>query len=139
MLGLELVVELLADPLAHLSRERLGVEARREPLEERHQQHRVTQVALDRLCDARILDLRDDLVAVDGRRPVDLPDRSRGKRVLVEVGEHFPERRAELLAQKLLDLGKRDWRNVVAERRERALQVVLLSCSRPSNSIIESI
>ena len=126
VLGLELVVELLADPLAHLRRQRLRVEARREPLDERQQQHRVAQVGLDRLGDPRVLDLDDDLVAVEGRRAVDLADRGGGERALVEVGEHLLERPAELLAHAASRGGERDRRDVVAERGELALQLVLL-------------
>ena len=35
ILGLELVIELLGDPLSHLGGERLGVQSGREPLDER--------------------------------------------------------------------------------------------------------
>ena len=44
-LRLELVVELVSDPLAHLRGERLGVEPGGQPLDERHEQHCVAQVA----------------------------------------------------------------------------------------------
>ncbi len=75
VLCLELVVELLGDPLAHLCRERPHIDARRQPLEQRHEQHRVAQVGLDRLRDPRVLDLDDDLIALASRGPVHLPDR----------------------------------------------------------------
>ena len=88
VLRLELVVELLPDPLAQLRGERLRVQARRQPLDERQQQHRVAQVGLDRLGDPRILDLDDHLLAVERRRAVDLADRRGGERALVELGEH---------------------------------------------------
>ena len=48
VLRLELVVELLDDPLAQLRGERLRIKAGREPLNQRQQQHRVAQIGLDR-------------------------------------------------------------------------------------------
>ena len=63
VLRLELVVELLRDPLAQLGVDRLDVEAGREPLDERQQQREVAQVGVDRLGDARVLDLDRDRVA----------------------------------------------------------------------------
>ena len=60
VLRLELVVELLGDPLAQLGVERLDVEAGREPLDERQQQREVAQVGVDRLGDARVLHLDRD-------------------------------------------------------------------------------
>ena len=88
VLGLELVVELLPDPLAHLHGHRPRIQPRRQPLDQRQQQHRVAQVGLDRLRDPGVLDLHDHVVTVDGRRTVDLADRGRGERALVELGEH---------------------------------------------------
>ena len=88
VLRLELVVELLPDPLAHLPGQRLRIEPRRQPLDERQQQHRVAQIGFDRLRDPGILDLHDHLLAVDGRGAMDLADRRRGEGTLVEVGEH---------------------------------------------------
>ena len=55
VLGLDLVVELLGDPLAQLAVERLDVEPGREPLDQRQQQREVAQVGLDRLGDAGVL------------------------------------------------------------------------------------
>src|SRR5919197_2208376 len=124
--GLELVVELLADPLAHLRRQRLGVQPRGQPLDERYQQHRVAQVGLDRLRDPGVLDLDGDLLAVDGGCAMDLADRGRGEGTLVEVREHVAQWRAELLAQELLQAGERHGRDPVAQRRELAPQLVLL-------------
>ena len=60
VLGLDLVVELVADALAQLLRERLDVEAGREALDQRQQHLQVAQVGLDRLGDARVLDLDRD-------------------------------------------------------------------------------
>ena len=84
VLGLDLVVELLGDPLAQLAVERLDVEPGREPLDERQQQREVAQVGLDRLGDAGVLELDRDLVAVERDRAVDLADRGGGERLLLE-------------------------------------------------------
>ena len=126
VLRLELVVELLDDPLAQLRGERLRVEAGREPLDQRQQQHRVAQVGLDRLGDPRVLDLDDDIVAVERRRSVDLADRRRRERTLVELGEDAAERSAELVSHQPLELRERDRRDVVAELGELRLQRVAL-------------
>ena len=63
VLGLELVVELLADPFPQLREQRFRIESRSEPLDQRQQQQRVAQIRLDRLGDARVLDLDRHLVA----------------------------------------------------------------------------
>src|SRR5690242_20490928 len=104
VLRLELVVELLDDPLAQLGSERLRIEAWREPLDQRQQQHRVTQVGLDRLRHPRILDLDDHFIAVERRRPVHLADRRRRESALVELGEDAAEWSAELLSHQPLEL-----------------------------------
>ena len=57
---------------------------------------------------------------------MDLADRGRGEGTLVELGEHALQRRAELLAHELLQACERHRRDVVAERRELTLQLVLL-------------
>ena len=98
----------------------------REPLDQGQQQHGVSKVGLDRLSDPGILDLHDHVVAVDGPRAMDLPDRGRGEGLLLEVREHPPERPTELLAHQLLELSEGHRRDVVAERAELALQLVLL-------------
>ena len=74
VLGLELVVELLADPFPQLGKQRLGIESRSEPLDQRQQQLRVAQIRLDRFGDARVLDLDRHLVAADRDRAMDLAD-----------------------------------------------------------------
>ncbi len=68
--------------------QRLGVEAGRDPLEQRQQQRRAAQVAVDRLGDARVLHLDDDLFAVERGRAMHLADRGGGQRALVERREH---------------------------------------------------
>ena len=103
VLRLELVVELLGDPLAQLGVERLDVEPGREPLDERQQQREVAQVGVDRLGDAGVLDLDRDRLPVARDRAVDLADRGGGERLLLELGEHGGRLLAQLLAQQLLD------------------------------------
>ena len=126
VLGLDLVVELVADPLAQLLGQRLHVESRSEALDEREQQLRVAQVGLDRLGDARVLDLDRDGAAVGGRRAVDLADRGRRERFGLEVGERLAQRDAELVAEELLDRLERQRRDVVAQRRERGPELLAL-------------
>ena len=94
VLRLELVVELLADPRADLLGGRLDVEARRDLLHQPQDHPEVLHVRADRLGDAGVLDLHRDLAAVVQPRPVDLADRGRGHRRLVELGERLVERLA---------------------------------------------
>jgi hypothetical protein len=87
---------------------------------------RHAQVGLDCLRDPRVLDLDDDSVAVKRRRSVDLADRRRRERALVELGENAAERPAKLVSHQPLELRERDRRNVVAELGELRLQRVAL-------------
>ena len=126
VLGLDLVVELLADALAQLAVQRLDVEAGREPLDQREQQREVAQVGVDRLGDARVLDLDRHRHALARDRAVDLADRRRRERLLLELGEDRGGPLAQLVAQQLLDLAERQRRDVVAQRRERLLERLAL-------------
>jgi hypothetical protein len=126
VLGLDLIVELVADPIAQLVGQRVDVEAGREPLDQREQQLRVAQVGIDRLGDAGILDLDRHGTAVGRRRAVDLADRGRRERFVLEVGEHALERDAELVFQELLDRFERQRRDVVAQRGQRRPELLAL-------------
>ena len=126
VLGLELVVELLRDPLAQLGVERLDVEAGREPPHEREQQREVAQVGLDRLGHARVLDLDRDRLALVGHRAVDLADRGGRERLLLELGEDGGGLLPQLLAQQLLEPLERERRHVVAQLRQRLLEALAL-------------
>src|ERR1700709_1393303 len=84
ILRLELVVELLDDALADLFRDRLDIEARRHPLEQAHDHVEVLHVRADGSRGAGILHLDRDVAPVVERRAIDLPDRRRRDRLLVE-------------------------------------------------------
>ena len=103
VLRLELVVELLGDPLAQLRVDRLDVQAGREPLDERQQQREVAQVGVDRLGDAGVLDLDRDRPPLVRHRAMDLADRGGRERLLLELGEHRRRLLPQLLAQQLLE------------------------------------
>ncbi len=138
VLRLELVVELLGDPLAQLGVDRLDVEAGREPLDQRQQQREVAQVGVDRLGDARVLDLDRDGPALARHRAVHLADRRGGERLLLELGEDRRRLLAQLLAQQLLDR-----LNGSGGTSSRSLASVCLKFSRSSSgsavkSIVES-
>ena len=78
VLGLELVVELLADPLADLRRDRAHVELGGHPLEQTHDHVEVLQVRPHRRRDPGILDLHRDLAPVLAQPcAVHLADRGR--------------------------------------------------------------
>ena len=61
-------------------------------------------VVADRVADVGALDLDDDVPAGAGRRAVDLTERGRCERLLVEGGEEVLDPRAELGLDDLLDL-----------------------------------
>ena len=126
VLGLDLVVELVADPFPQLLRERLDVEARGEALDQREEQLQVAQVGLDRLGDARVLDLDRDRLALGRGGAVDLADRGGGERLLLEVVEEVLDRLPELLPQQLLDALEGERRDVVAQARERRFELLAL-------------
>ena len=87
VLGLELVVELLEDPLADLAGDRLRVQAGGERLGDPDEDAGVGQVGLERLGDAGVLDLHGDVAAVVQAGAVDLADRGGGGRLAVERRE----------------------------------------------------
>ena len=125
VLRLELVVELLGDPLADLAADGLDVEAGRKPLDETEDQVQVAKVDLDRFGDARILDLDGDRRSVPGPRPMDLPDRRGRERLALEVGERLVDRPAEVVLDDLADVVEAELRRVVAELRERGAELLL--------------
>ena len=126
VLRLELVVELLGDPLAQLRVHRLDVQAGREPLDERQQQGEVAQVGVDRLGHAGVLHLDRHVVPFASDRTVHLADRRGGERLLVELREDDRGLVAQLLAQQLRHLLERQRRDVVAQLRERLLEALAL-------------
>ena len=89
VLRLELVVELVADARADLLGGGLDVEPRRDALHQPQDQPEVLHVGPHGLGDARVLDLDRDVAPVVQPRAVDLADRGRGDRVLVERVERL--------------------------------------------------
>ena len=140
MLGLELVVELLADALAQL-----GVAA---ALASRPGASRLSSgsssVALRRSLSTAsatpgyctlTTTVSPSSVVARCTWPIEAAANARSS----NVGEHAAERPAELLAQQLLELRERHRRDVVAQLRELCLKFVALAPrAAPSNSIIES-
>ena len=116
VLGLELVVELLLDPGADLLADRLGVHPGGDPLDQPQDQAQVLHVGADRRGDARVLDLDRHLPAVEQGRAVDLADRGRRDRLLVEVLEHVGQALVELLLDHLAHVLEGDRRGGVAQR-----------------------
>ena len=94
MLGLDLVVELVRDPLADLGEHGAGVEPRGEALDDRSDEPEVAQVARNGLRHPRVLHLDRDVLAVRRPRPMHLAERRERERLLVEVGEQDPRTRA---------------------------------------------
>ncbi len=96
---LQLVVKLLRDPLADLVGDRAGIDPGGDDAQQLQGHPQVLHVGLDGLGDPRILDLHSNVAAVVERGPMDLTDRCRRYRLLVEVGERV----LELLSKILLD------------------------------------
>ena len=111
--GLDEVVDLVGGPARELVDDvaALGPAEQPRPVEQpRHAVHEV-DVGLEGLADVRPLDLDRDDVAVVEAGPVDLPDRRRGERLVLEGREGDLGLGAELATDDLADL-------VVAERRD---------------------
>ena len=108
-------------------RQRLDVEAGREPLDEREDHLHVAQVGLDRLGDARVLDLDRDGLAL-GRRSRGGPGRSRRPRTPLPRSSSKTSASgspsSSLSSFSTLLEGQR--RDVVAQRRERRLELLAL-------------
>ena len=107
MLGLDLVVELVGDPLADLGQHRARVEPRREALEDRADEPDAAQVGLDGLGGARVLHLDRHLLSVGRARAVHLAERGERERLLVEVGEQVPIAGVEVLLDHASSRGRR--------------------------------
>jgi hypothetical protein len=91
VLGLELVVDLVGDPLAHLGQHRTRVECRRKARDDRSEEAEIAQLGLDAISHARVLHLDRDVLSVASGRPVDLPERGEGERLLVDFGEQLAD------------------------------------------------
>ena len=117
---LGLVVELLHHDRADLAIQLVEPLVRHEPLDDVEDPAQRVEVAADDLLDVGVLHLDRDLGAVDQAREVDLPDRGRGERALVELREHLLGAATVLLDQPLLDV-------LVRARRHRVLQPLELA------------
>jgi hypothetical protein len=117
VLGLAAIVELLGDPGLQLRGERLRIEPRIQHAEHRIEPRQVRHVRADRVVDARVLHLDDDLLAVGQARRVHLADARRRDRLGLEVGE---ERRERLPEVGLYDLAS----EIEGHRRRRGLELL---------------
>ena len=104
---LELVVELLGDPLAQLVAERLACRGPARCAPAAAAAPEVAQVGVDGLGDAGVLDLDRDRRAVARGRAVHLPDGGGRHRLRLDVGQDPRDRLAPLLGHQLLELRPR--------------------------------
>ena len=121
VLRLEFVVELLQDALPKLRGNRLRVQPRRQHPRQSHEDAGVGHVRLECVGDSGVLDLDRHGRAVVEARPVDLPDRRRGERLLLDRGEDALGTLAVLLLENLHNALPRHRRGVGAELRELLL------------------
>ena len=124
VLRLELVVELVADPVADLLGRALDVEPRRDPLHQPQDDAEVLHVRPHGLRDARVLDLDRDVAAVVQPRAVDLADRGGRHRLGIERREHVLDAVSELGLDHLAHVRVADLRRLVAQLAELALEVL---------------
>ena len=124
VLRLELVVELLDDPLADLFGDRLDVEPGRHPLEQAHDHVEVLHVGAHGRRDARVLHLDGDLAPVGQRGAVDLADRGGRDRFLIEGGEDVVDRLFEVILDHLAHLLEGDRRRGVAQLGQLELELL---------------
>lgn len=98
-LRLQLVVQLLRDPVAQLGDQRLDVHAGNERPEQPGHPAELVEVRQQGVPGAGVLDLHRDLAAVVPHGPVHLPDRGGRRRAVVELGEELAPVLAEALGQ----------------------------------------
>ena len=101
ILGLDLPVELVGDPLADLGEHGARVQPGRDAAEQRADDAEVAQVALDGLRETRMLHLDRHVLAVARARAVDLAERRDRERLLVEVVEQRTDPVVEILLDDL--------------------------------------
>ena len=89
-----------------------------------HDHVQVLQVRPHRAGDARVLDLDGDLAAVAQRRAVDLPDRGRRDRLLLEGREHLGDRLFQVVLDHAAHLLEGHRRRGVAQLGELALELL---------------
>ncbi len=123
VLGLELVVELLLDPVPDLRADRLRVQPGRDPLREPQDQPEILHVGANGRGHARILDLDRDPTPVREPRAIHLADRGGGDRFLVELVEHVLDAFLELLLDHLAHVLEGDRRRGITQRCELALKL----------------
>ena len=120
VLRLDLVVELLGDPFAHLGQDSTGIDAGRQALQDRADEAEIAQIGFDRLGHVGALDLDRDLRSVVRARAMDLPQGRDRERVLLEVAEQLADGRVELALENLADATEGDGLRALAQRAERA-------------------
>ncbi|GAA3085350.1 hypothetical protein GCM10020254_32150 [Streptomyces goshikiensis] len=98
-LRLQLVVQLLRDPVAQLLDQRLDVHAGDQRAQQPGEAAQLFEVRQQRLPGARVLDLDRHRAAVAPHRPVHLPDRGGRGGLLLELLEQVPPVLAEPLGQ----------------------------------------
>ena len=108
MLRLDLVVELLGDPFAHLGQDSTGIDAGRQALQDRADEAEIAQIGLDRLGHVGALDLDRDLRSVVRARAMDLPQGRDRERVLLEVAEQLADAARRARARDLADATEGD-------------------------------
>jgi hypothetical protein len=116
ILRLELEVELFEHALAQLACDQPRVDARRDDLPERDEHRGQIEIRLERIGDFGVLHLDRDATAVGEHAAMDLADRRRGERLVLELREQLLDRLVPLDLEHALDL-------VPAHRRRRVAQV----------------
>jgi hypothetical protein len=122
--GLELVVALLAHPLGELGEHLLDIELGHQPAEHGGEQAQVAHVGLDRLGDARVLDLDRKLGALRRAATMNLADARRRCGVGIDLGKHPLGRLAPFALEHPAHLLPSDRRDVVAQRGQPLLQIL---------------
>ena len=113
--GLAAVVKLFSDPVPQLAQQRVDLLGRRGDAQHPAQQRDVAEVGRDGLGNPGVLDLDRDRPAVQGDRPVHLPDRGGGYRPRIPAGERPFRRDSEFFLHHRRGEGR-------AHRRDAVLQ-----------------
>ena len=126
VLGLDLVVELVGDPLAHLGQHRAGVEPGREALEDRADERRGCAGRPRRLGHARVLHLDRDLVPSSVRARWTWPSEASANGSSSKSANSSRTRRVEVLLDDASHAVEGDRRRARGQRAERARRALAL-------------
>ena len=118
MLGLDVVVEFVGDPLADLGEHGARVEPWCEAPEDRADDGEAAQISLGGLGRPGVLHFDRDVIAVAGASAMHLAEGGKRERLLVEVGEQIPDAGVEVVLEHAFHATEGDGPGALGQRSE---------------------